>query len=298
MSASALMLPADHADRLVPYHARIAEAIGYVTEHYQDQPSLEEMAGAAHLSPFHFQRVFKRWAGISPKRFLQYVTLAHAKRLLVDDASVLDAALDAGLSGPSRLHDLFVTCEALTPGEFKALGAGLVIHWGVHDGPLGRVVLGATERGICWLSFVAADEAAAIEEFQRGWQGATLVRDEAATEDYVGRSFALADRSDEPLPLLLRGTNFQIKVWEALLKIPFGHQVSYQAVAEAIGQPRAVRAVGAAVGRNNISWLIPCHRVILATGVIHNYRWGTTQKRKLLTVESALAKAVLAANAA
>ena len=286
------------AARDLPYNARIAQAIGYVAEHYQEQPSLEEMADAAHLSPFHFQRVFKRWAGVSPKRFLQYVTLAHAKRLLVDDASVLDAALDAGLSGPSRLHDLFVTCEAMTPGEFKALGYRLVIRWGLHDGPLGRVLLGVTERGICWLSFVTEGDAAAIDAFQREWHGATLVRDQATTADYVRRGFELAERSSEPLPLLLRGTNFQIKVWEALLRIPFGRLISYQAVANAVGQPRAVRAVGAAVGRNNISWLIPCHRVILSTGLIHNYRWGAAQKRKLLTLESALAKSVLVADAA
>ena len=150
-------------DRDLPYNARIARAIGYVAEHYQEQPSLEQMAEAAHLSPFHFQRVFKRWAGVSPKRFLQYVTLAHAKRLLVDDASVLDAALEAGLSGPSRLHDLFITCEAMTPGEFKALGSRLVIRWGLHDAPLGRVLLGVTERGICWLSFVTEGDAAATD---------------------------------------------------------------------------------------------------------------------------------------
>jgi AraC family transcriptional regulator, regulatory protein of adaptative response / methylated-DNA-[protein]-cysteine methyltransferase len=299
MASTALPLtaPQDPA-RDLPYNARIANAIGYVAEHYEEQPSLEEMAGAANLSPFHFQRVFKRWAGVSPKRFLQYVTLAHAKRLLVEDASVLDAALAAGLSGPSRLHDLFVTCEAMTPGEFKALGYRLVIRWGLHDGPLGRVLLGVTERGICWLSFVGADEAAVVDEFQREWQGATLVRDQATTADYVRRGFELAARSREPLPLLLRGTNFQIKVWEALLRIPFGQVVSYQAIADAVGQPRAARAVGAAVGRNNISWLIPCHRVILSTGLIHNYRWGAAQKRKLLTLESALAKAVLVADAA
>jgi AraC family transcriptional regulator of adaptative response/methylated-DNA-[protein]-cysteine methyltransferase len=292
-----LTAPRDPA-RELPYNARIANAIGYVAEHYQDQPSLEDMAGAANLSQFHFQRVFKRWAGISPKRFLQYVTLAHAKRLLVDDASVLDAALETGLSGPSRLHDLFVTCEAMTPGEFKALGPNLIVRWGVHDGPLGRVLLGVTERGICWLSFIAGDEQAVIDEFEREWRGATVVRDQAATEDYARRGFELAERSSEPLPLLLRGTNFQIKVWEALLRIPFGHRVSYQAIAEAVGQPRAVRAVGAAVGRNNISWLIPCHRVILSTGVIHNYRWGTAQKQKLLAVEGALANAARVENAA
>ena len=270
---------------MLPYHARIAQAIGYVAEHYQDQPSLEEMAGAARLSPFHFQRVFKRWAGISPKRFLQYVTLAHAKRHLIQDASVLDAALDTGLSGPSRLHDLFVTCEAMTPGEFKALGQSLVIRWGLHDSPLGRVLLGATERGICWLSFVSDDEAAVVDEFHREWRGATLVRDQAATADYVRRGFELAARSSEPLPLLLRGTNFQIKVWEALLRIPFGQLVSYQTIAEAIGQPRAVRAVGAAVGRNNVAWLIPCHRVVRADGEPGGYVFGTRTKRALLARE-------------
>jgi AraC family transcriptional regulator of adaptative response/methylated-DNA-[protein]-cysteine methyltransferase len=186
----------------------------------------------------------------------------------------------------------------MTPGEFKALGYNLVIRWGLHDAPLGRVLLGVTERGICWLSFVTEGDAAAIEAFQREWHGATLVRDQATTAEYVRRGFELAERSNEPLPLLLRGTNFQIKVWEALLRIPFGRLVSYQAVADAVGQPRAVRAVGAAVGRNNISWLIPCHRVILSTGVIHNYRWGTAQKRRLLTLESALAKSVLVADAA
>jgi AraC family transcriptional regulator of adaptative response/methylated-DNA-[protein]-cysteine methyltransferase len=299
MASTALPLSAaQDPARDLPYNARIANAIGYVAEHYQEQPSLEEMADAANLSPFHFQRVFKRWAGVSPKRFLQYVTLAHAKRLLVEDASVLDAALDTGLSGPSRLHDLFVTCEAMTPGEFKALGDRLVIRWGLHEAPLGRVLLGATERGICWLSFVTEGDAAAIEAFEREWQGATLVRDQATTADYVRRGFELAERAREPLPLLLRGTNFQIKVWEALLRIPFGQVVSYQAIARAVGQPRAMRAVGAAVGRNNISWLIPCHRVILSSGVIHNYRWGAAQKRKLLTLESALARSAPVADAA
>lgn len=299
MASTALPLSAfQEAARDLPYNARIANAIGYVAEHYQEQPSLEEMADAANLSPFHFQRVFKRWAGVSPKRFLQYVTLAHAKRLLAEDASVLDAALDTGLSGPSRLHDLFVTCEAMTPGEFKALGDRLVIRWGLHDGPLGRVLLGATERGICWLSFVTEGDAAAIEAFEREWRGATLVRDQATTADYVHRGFELAERARAPLPLVLRGTNFQIKVWEALLRIPFGQVVSYQAIARAVGQPRAMRAVGAAVGRNNVAWLIPCHRVILSTGVIHNYRWGAAQKRKLLTLESALARAALVADAA
>jgi len=273
-----------------PYNARVAGAIAHMVEHYQDQPSLEALAAHAGMSPFHFQRIFKRWAGISPKRFLQYVTLAHAKRLLAGDASVLGAALDTGLSGPSRLHDLFVSCEAMTPGEFKGLGDQLVIRWGLHDGPLGRVLLGATERGICWLSFVPEGDAEAIAAFEAEWAGARLVRDESATADLVARAFALSDDS-APLPLLLRGTNFQVKVWEALLRVPFGQLVSYQTIADAIGQPGANRAVGSAVGRNNISWLIPCHRVIRSTGIIHNYRWGVAQKRLLTTFEAAVEEA-------
>jgi AraC family transcriptional regulator of adaptative response/methylated-DNA-[protein]-cysteine methyltransferase len=282
--------------RDLPYDARIARAIGYVVEHYQEQPSLEAMAERAGLSPFHFQRTFKRWAGISPKRFLQYVTLGEAKRLLLNDASVLDAALDSGLSGPSRLHDLFVQCEAMTPGEFKALGDELEIRWGLHDAPLGRVLIGVTERGICWLAFVEDDDAPVIAEFEHEWRGARLVRDDAGTADAVARAFTFDAAG--AVPLLLRGTNFQIKVWEALLRIPFGQLVSYGSLAQAIGQPRAVRAVGRAVGANNISWLIPCHRVILATGVIHNYRWGAHQKRVLTAFEAAMAAAAQQADAA
>ncbi len=292
MAAHLARVEEEPTTRLLPFNGRIAAAIRYVVEHGEEQPSLETMAAQVGLSPFHFQRMFTRWAGISPKRFLQYVTLAHAKRALADDASVLDAALDAGLSGPSRLHDLFVTCTALTPGEFKALGERLTIRWGLHDAPLGRVLIGVTGRGICWLAFVADDDAAVIAEFEREWRGARLVRDDGATAAAAERAFELAGpRGGDPQPLLLRGTNFQIKVWEALLRIPFGQLVSYQAIARAIGQPKAVRAVGRAVGANNISWLIPCHRVILSTGIIHNYRWGVTQKRILVDFEAALAEA-------
>jgi len=269
--------------------ARIRGAIGYVIDHARDQPSLDNMAEHAGLSPHHFQRVFKRFAGISPKKFLQYVTLNHAKQALLDDASVLDAALDAGLSGPSRLHDLFVGCEAMTPGEFKTLGPSLVIHYGIHDTPIGRVMLGVTERGICWLAFVADDGRPAEEEFATAWAGATLIRDDAATASWVERAFSLGDCGDKPLPLLIRGTNFQIKVWEALLRIPFGRLTTYQDIAKAIGNPKAVRAVGSAVGKNNISWLIPCHRVILSSGVMHNYRWGVQQKKILNAFEGAVA---------
>ena len=283
------------AERPLPFNRQVAAAIRYVVEHYQEQPALEAMAAAAGMSPFHFQRVFKRWAGISPKRFLQYVTLAHAKQALAEDASVLDAALDAGLSGPSRLHDLFVSCTALTPGEFKALGERLVIRWGVHDVPLGRVLIGVTGRGICWLAFIDDQDAPVIAEFEREWQGATLLRDDATTAEAARQAFDLASPGTAPgrapLPLLVRGTNFQVKVWEALLRIPFARLVSYQTIARAIGQPGAVRAVGRAVGANNIAWLIPCHRVIRSTGIIHHYRWGARQKQLLVDVEAALARA-------
>lgn len=277
--------------RALPEHAEVAAAINYLVEHYQEQPSLEVVAERAGLSPHHFQRVFKRWAGISPKRFLQYVTVTEAKRLLVDDASVLAAALETGLSGPSRLHDLFVACEAMTPGEYKACHERLTIRWGLHDGPLGRTLIGGTDRGICWLSFVAESDTAALQALEDEWAGARLVEDPELTRRWMERAFRIEGSGDEPMPLLLKGTNFQIKVWEALLRIPFGRVVSYQAIAETIGNPKAVRAVGRAIGANNLSWLIPCHRVILGTGIIHNYRWGTDQKKKLLILEAAIAEA-------
>jgi AraC family transcriptional regulator of adaptative response/methylated-DNA-[protein]-cysteine methyltransferase len=290
-SAIALAQTIPVAERMLPFNHQVAAGIRYLVERYQEQPSLEAIAAAAGMSPFHFQRVFKRWAGISPKRFLQYVTLAHARRLLADDASVLDAALDSGLSGPSRLHDLFVTCEAMTPGEFKALGERLVVRWGLHDVPLGRILLGVTPRGVCWLAFVEHDAAPVVAEFEHAWRGARLVRDDAATAAAAGRAFALAAPGDEPLALLVRGTNFQLKVWDALLRIPFGRLVSYQAIAQAIGRPTARRAVGRAVGANHLAWLIPCHRVIRSTGILHDYRWGVRQKQLLVDVESALAQA-------
>ncbi|HYD31504.1 MAG TPA: methylated-DNA--[protein]-cysteine S-methyltransferase [Azospirillaceae bacterium] len=265
----------------------IARAIDHLVIRYQDQPSLEELAEAAGLSPFHFQRVFKRWAGISPKRFAQYLTLEHAKDLLAERVSLLEAALEVGLSGPSRLHDLFIACEAMTPGEYKERGTSLVIRWGFHDSPFGRALLGVTDRGLCWLSFVTQDEAAAFAEFRREWALATLVEDVSATMPFARRAFFPAGDDEAPMRLLLRGTNFQIKVWEALLRIPAGRLVSYQTVASAIGQPAAVRAVGHAVGRNQISLVIPCHRVILKSGAIRDYRWGRARKRVMLAWEAA-----------
>jgi AraC family transcriptional regulator, regulatory protein of adaptative response / methylated-DNA-[protein]-cysteine methyltransferase len=284
----------DEQINLGSHYKSIASAIDLIVESYQDQPSLEDMAAAAGMSPFHFQRVFKRWAGISPKRFAQFVTLGHAKRLLDNDESVLGAALEVGLSGPSRLHDLFVACEAMTPGDYKAGAGTLTIRWGLHDSPFGRALLAATPRGLCWLSFVIdGDEEAAIRTFVEEWGAADLVRDEAATAGMAARVFAFDPNNgsgqDDPIPLVLRGTNFQIKVWEALLRIPAGRFISYQDLARAVGRPEAPRAVGAAVGRNPISLIIPCHRVILKSGVVHNYRWGVRRKKALLAFEAARA---------
>lgn len=274
----------------LPTHPQMARAIEYLVAHFRDQPSLENMAAAAGMSPFHFQRTFKHWAGISPKRFIQFVTVGHAKQLLEARASILDTALEVGLSGPSRLHDLFVACEAMTPGEYKAYGAALTIRWGIHDGPLGRVLLAATDRGVCWLSFVEdGDDAAAVELFQAEWPAAHLIRDPAATAPLVAKAFALGKPGGNGagmLPLHLRGTNFQVKVWEALLHIPAGAVVSYHDIAQSIGHPTAVRAVGQACRLNPLAYIVPCHRVIRKSGLIHGYRWGVSRKRALIAYEA------------
>ena len=291
-----LMSTIDSEERLEPTpdgkaYAAIGAAIDYLVENYQDQPSLDDLAAAVGLSPFHFQRTFRHWAGISPKRFGQFLTVSHAKRLLDERSSLLDAAYEVGLSGPSRLHDLFVACEAMTPGEYKDGGRDLAIRWGVHDSPFGRLVIGETDKGVCWLSFVVGnDEEAFADELYLNWPGAELVRDDAGTAPSAEKAVIAALRETppgEPLRLVLRGTNFQVKVWEALLRIPPGTLVSYQDVARAIGRPDALRAVGRAIGHNPISLIIPCHRVIQKSGVIHNYRWGTARKRLILGYEAA-----------
>ncbi|MBT3362028.1 MAG: methylated-DNA--[protein]-cysteine S-methyltransferase [Rhodospirillales bacterium] len=271
-------------------YADIAAAIEYLVHHYAEQPSLDEVARIAGIHPHHFQRTFKTSTGVSPKRFLQYVTLGHAKALLQDRTNVLEAAYEAGLSGPGRLHDLFVACEAVTPGEFKRRGQGLTIRYGVHDSPFGRVLIGITERGICRLDFVTGDEAAGVQTFAEEWPGATMIDDAPSTSAAVEKAFhfALQTTPDAEQPgLVVMGTNFQIKVWESLMRIPRGSVASYQDIARAIGKPTAARAIGHAVGSNPIALLIPCHRVILKSGAIHNYRWGVERKRAILAVELA-----------
>jgi len=267
----------------------VSSAIEYLVRHYREHPSLDTVAGKVGMSPFHFQRTFKRWTGISPKRFEQYLTLADAKRRLGDARSLLDAAYAVGLSGPSRLLDLFVACEAVTPGDYKARGRGLQIRYALHDSPFGRTVIGTTERGMCHLSFVVdGDEKGALKTFARYWPEAERIYDFDGTAGIARRAFRFAlAQPGEPPRLLLRGTNFEIKVWEALLRIPLGEVASYRQVAQAIGDPKATRAVGRAVGSNPISLLIPCHRVILQSGVVHNYGWGVERKKVLLAMERA-----------
>ncbi len=292
-----LDLPAAPAD--APHHAAIAAAIDYLAAHYTEQPELEQVAAASGLHPHHFQRVFKRWAGISPKRFAQYLTLEHAKRLLDENESVLGTALDVGLSGPGRLHDLFVACEAVTPGEYKTRGRGLVIRVGRHCTPFGPALIGLTDRGVLFLSFV--DEGRSLDNgpvceapsdrnpgpVPADYAAATLVRDQAATAPVVARIFDPLDHGKLP-PIHLRGTNFQIQVWQALLRIPPGAVASYRQVAAAIGRPAAMRAVGQAVGANPVAVLIPCHRVIRATGLIGGYAGGLPRKRALLAWEAGI----------
>ena len=272
-------------------YARIEAAILFLEEHFRDQPGLGEMAGAAGLSPHHFQRLFRRWAGVSPKRFGQFLTLDYAKAQLEASASVLDAAYDAGLSGPSRLHDLFVTYEAMSPGAFKQGGDGVDIAYGVHPSPFGPCFVGQTERGICALGFAdddRSDAQAVRAEFERRWPAARFHEDRAATKSVVARIFDGGRAAGaEPLRLAVCGTNFQLKVWEALLRIPPGRITSYRALAQALGLPRSARAVGGAVAANPISYLIPCHRVIRRSGAISNYEWGPARKRVMLGWEAA-----------
>ena len=281
------MISADLA-QLSNDYTRIENAIRYLEESFRDQPDLAEVAQSIHLSPYHFQRLFKRWAGISPKQFVQFLTIDYAKQRLTESKSVLDTSFEAGLSGPSRLHDLFVTFEAITPGEFKTKGAGLQISYGFYQTPFGQCLLATTDRGICGLTFVEPEhQAGALEDLKRCWPNADFHEDGAQNQALINRIFAPARQSGNvPLNLLLRGTNFQIKVWEALLKIPEGAMVSYVDVANLIGQPTASRAVASAVAKNPIGYIIPCHRVIRKMGLINDYRWGVARKKAILGWEA------------
>ena len=265
-------------------YQRVGQAIRYVEEHYLDQPSLKEMAQSVGLSEYHFQRLFSRWVGISPKRFMQYLTKEQAKQLLINSKDVLSATYQSGLSGPGRLHDLFVTCEAVTPGEFKGRGRGVLIRYGFHPTPFGECLIATTARGVCNLMFLQeGDRNAALAELEAYWPAAEIIHDPGRTRGAAAEILTLFQmRTPAPLRLYLSGTNFQIKVWEALLKIPPGSVVSYEDVAISIGLPGASRAVGNAVSHNPIPVLIPCHRVIRKSGEFGAYRWGAPRKKAMI----------------
>jgi len=271
-------------------YLRIEQAILYLEKHYTQQPSLEEVAANVGLSEFHFQRLFTRWAGVSPKRFLQYLTKEGAKELLDRSENLLDTTHQIGLSSLGRLHDLFVNAEAVSPGEYKSRGLGLTIRYGLHPTPFGKCLLAVTERGICHLSFVQRSEGNAIDSLVEDWKQAKMIEDHKATAPLVEPIFDLSQRGKSSLSVHLRGTNFQIKVWEALLKIPAGAVTTYEGIASSIGRPRALRAVGTAVGHNPIAVLIPCHRVIRKVGEFGNYRYGAPRKMALLAREMASAR--------
>ena len=266
----------------------VRRAIEFISGAWRQQPSTDEIATHVGLSPSHLNHLFRRWAGLSPKAFVQALTLDRARDLLRDSASILEASYEVGLSGPGRLHDLFVTHEAMTPGDFKAGGEGLVLRYGFHPSPFGEAIAVAAPRGLAGLGFVEAeDRAAALADMARRWPKASLVEDPAATEALAARAFdPAAWRAETPLRVVLIGTDFEVRVWETLLRIPLGRATTYAAVAQAIGKPKAARAVGAAVGRNPISFVVPCHRVLGSSGALTGYHWGLTRKRAILGWEA------------
>lgn len=275
------MLPAQND------YSRIATAIAYLCDRQTDNPDLEAAAREAGLSAFHFQRLFTRWAGISPKRFLQHLTHQAARERLAASRPVIEVATDVGLSGTGRLHDLFVTVDAMSPGEARSGGRGLDIRFGVHDTFFGLAAIGITPRGICALHFVDAEDEA-MERIRTDWPHATLIHSAHATAGIAAQlAGRLQTKHRAPLAVLLKGSNFQLQVWRALLRLPPGTLATYSDIAAAVGQPRAARAIGSAIGRNPVAWLIPCHRVIRSSGVVTGYRWGETRKQLMLGREAA-----------
>lgn len=271
-------------------YERIARVIQYLDEHHREQPSLEVLAEQVGLSPFHFHRLFSAWAGITPKEFLRCLTLNHAKALLRQGESVLDAALSAGLSGPGRLHDLCVALEAATPGEIKSRGEGCEIRFGFGPTPFGPWMAAETSRGVCHIEFAEEDTSdEALTSLRQSWPRAELRQDDSVAERLATLIFEnpKPQASRPTLRAFVRGTEFQVRVWRALLGVPCGVLVSYGRLAGMVGHPKASRAVGSAVGDNPLACLIPCHRVIRETGVVKGYRWGDTRKRALIAWESA-----------
>ena len=269
-------------------YKRVEEAIKYLTENFKQQPSLYEVAEEAHVSPFHFQKIFTEWAGISPKKFLQYLTVEELKRGMAKTNNLAEAAASVGLSAQSRVYDLFVNLEAVTPQEYKTRGAGIDIEYGIHQTRFGECLVAVTERGICGLHFVEDNADELLAALQAHWENARFSKDQARTQHMAENIFSATQK--DPLKIFVKGTSFQIKVWEALLKIPFGAVTSYQTIAQEVGSPGAMRAVGSAVGANSVAYLIPCHRVIRREAIIGQYRWGTLRKKALIGWERAKAE--------
>jgi AraC family transcriptional regulator of adaptative response/methylated-DNA-[protein]-cysteine methyltransferase len=269
------------SDQHINYQ-RIEEAIRFLELNFKRQPDLDEVADHIHLSPFHFQKMFTEWAGISPKRFLQFLTVDFLKEKLLESKNLVDAAESAGLSAQSRVYDLFTTLEAVTPQEYKLKGSGIRIDYGFHYTPFGSCLIGVTERGICWLSFLEndQDQRSALEELKQYWHNSVFHEDSNLTKVFIDQIFNQQDK--KKLHLFVKGTNFQIKVWEALLRIPEGSVTTYQGVAHSINSPKAMQAVGSAVGSNHIAYLIPCHRVIRKDGILGEYRWHSSRKKGLI----------------
>jgi AraC family transcriptional regulator of adaptative response/methylated-DNA-[protein]-cysteine methyltransferase len=259
---------------------RIEKAIQYIAQNYKMQPSLEEMARSANISEFHFQRLFTEWAGISPKKFLQFLTIEELKKELVKSQNLIEAANKVGLSTQSRVYDLFVNIEAVTPNEYKTKGKGIEIDYGIHKTPFGSCLIAVTERGICSINFAGEDTAASLVVLQNDWENADIKNNQKRTKEYTELIFDASAAKN--LRLLVRGTKFQIKVWEALLKIPFGSVTNYQTIADIIKEPTAVRAVASAIGNNPIAYVIPCHRVIRREGLVGQYHWGSARKAAII----------------
>ena len=276
------------------YH-RIEETILYLDENFREQPTLSELARNVSLSEYHFHRLFKRWAGITPKQFLKFLTIEYAKNLLDESPSLLDVTYNSGLSSVSRLHELFVTIDAVTPGQFKKRGEGLTIIYGVHPTPFGKCLLSVTERGICGLSFITDNNVEqSMKDLKREWTGAEFIENANFTRDYMDKIFIPSSKGNRSrLNLFLKGTNFQIKVWQALLNIASEHVLSYEDIAKCIGTQEGLRTIGEALMTNPIAYLIPCHRVIHSIGIFGSYKWGTARKRAMLGWEAAKGKIVL-----
>ena len=269
----------------------VKHTLAFISENWREQPSLETLADQAGLSATHLQRLFTRWAGLSPKAFLQAVTLDHARELLRDSASILDASYELGLSGPGRLHDLFITHEGMSPGVYKARGRGLKIQYGFHDCPFGRALILITNEGLAGLAFAdPGKEKSALADMSSRWPEANYVENQWATAPYAKRIFESERwKPDQPLKIVFIGTDFEIRVWETLLRIPFGKASTYSDIASHLGKPSAARAVGAAVGKNPISFVVPCHRVLGKSGGLCGYHWGLTRKRAILGWEAGVA---------